>query len=77
MSKNNIHAPGGGVGKEDRNELLGHRVRMGRSFHSLQDGDNEMKSDARKCTEQLGRTRVGWLTWFNNFCSTESAMKAQ
>lgn len=70
-----IGSPNGGDRRAENDDLIQQRVSRGRKFHTVEEAGDEMKSDARLCVEKLGKTRVGWMTWMNNFCSTEWAMK--
>lgn len=62
--------------RAERHELLGQRIARGSKFHSVDEAAQVMKSDAHRCVEDLGKTKVGWLSWLNHLCSTELALKS-
>jgi hypothetical protein len=71
-----VLGPGSNDSRSEREDALEERVTRGRNPKTVNEAEDLLKSDARRCVEQMGKTKVGWLTWINHFCSTEAAMKA-
>lgn len=65
------------MSQEARENILERRVSQGRKFFTVDEASAEMKSDARNCVEDMGKTRVGWLNWFNHFCQSQLAIKSK